>query len=325
LRTQIEPSTPLASKISQLVDQCIRENKSYYDFKKRLYTLENNYEQQQLMLDLIKKFESNSNPSGFVAHVDMTDFVLNSKNTIDRERTKAVLTSILAEKDDRKEREDRRGARDNQVAMSSEELDPVIDTMEEGVFTYISQILAELYKVNHIINVNKTWNSVIKDRTLQENTPFCNVTLVDPLVEYKNVEKMEMEDQKRNENKIQNKEQKPDAQEEKVSQKPVSGIDGAGNQAKKKKPVFDDYTEIYRILLKNKQEKLKENDSKDKNAEDQKKCVEIFAKESNFANQRNNLEPSFVRRPDFYEVLLYDLEKRRTIKLYHDESPHLLL
>ena len=89
--------------------------------------------------------------------------------------------------------------------------------------------------------MNKTWNSVIKDRTLQENTPFCNVTLVDPLVEYKNVEKNEMEDQKRNENKIQNKEQKVDAQEEKVSQKPGSGIDGnAANLAKKKKPVFDD-------------------------------------------------------------------------------------
>lgn len=54
---------------------------------------------------------------------------------------------------------------------------------------------------------------------------------------------MEMEEQKRNENKIQNKEQKPDQQEDKVSQKPVSGIDAAGanaNQAKKKKPVFDD-------------------------------------------------------------------------------------
>lgn len=88
--------------------------------------------------------------------------------------------------------------------------------------------------------MNKTWNSVIKDRTLTENTPYCNVTLVDPLVEYKHVEKMEMEDQKKNENKIQNKEQKVDVQEDKISQKPVSGIDGGANQLKKKKPVFDD-------------------------------------------------------------------------------------
>lgn len=247
LRNQIEPGSPLYAKINQVVEQCIRENKSYYDFKKRLYTLENNYEQQQLMLDLIKKFESSSNPSGFVAHVDMTDYVLNSKNTIDRERTKAVMMSILAEKDDRKEREDRRTTREPPLSMSAEEMDPVIDTMEEGVFNYISNLINELYKINHIINVNKTWNSVIKDRTLQENTPYCNVTLVDPLVEYKNVEKMEMEDQKRNENKIQNKEQKVDAQEDKVSQKPVSGIDGAGanaNLAKKKKPVFDDVNDI---------------------------------------------------------------------------------
>ena len=92
------------------------------------------------------------------------------------------------------------------------------------------------------MNVNKTLNSVIKDRTLQENTPFCNVTLVDPHVEYKNVEKMEMEEQKRNENKIQHKEQKPDAQEDKQSHKQGSAADGGANQnqAKKKKPVFDD-------------------------------------------------------------------------------------
>ena len=66
--------------------------------------------------------------------------------------------------------------------------------------------------------------------------------LFDPSIEYKMVEKMEMEEQKRNENKIQNKDQKVDAQEDKVSQKPGSDKDGGANagQIKKKKPVFDD-------------------------------------------------------------------------------------
>lgn len=170
-----------------------------------------------------------------------------------------------------------------------------------------------------MINFNKTLSSVIKDRNQPglESANYCNVTLVDPSVEYKMVEKIEMEDQKRNENKIQNKEQKMDMPEEKVSQKPGSDKDGAAGAAKKKKPIFEDvrqnsaqYTEIYRILLKNKQEKLKENDNKDKNAEDQKKCVEIFAKEAGFASQRNTNEPNFARREIYYEVVLSSYRKK---------------
>lgn len=249
LRGHIEQGSTQWAKINQLVEQCIRENKSYYEFKKRLYTLDPGYEQQQYMLDIIKKVENSMNPAGFVAHQDMNYYVLNSKNTIDKERTKAVLNSILAEKEDRKEKEEKRAGRDSQMAMSNEELDPVIETLEEGLFLYMYRMVDELAKINTVgvsnktINTNKKLNSVIKDKTLNENSAYCNVTLVDPLVEYKHVEKMEMEDQKRNENKIQNKEQKPDVQEEKVSQKPVSGIDAAGanaNQQKKKKPVFDD-------------------------------------------------------------------------------------
>lgn len=94
-----------------------------------------------------------------------------------------------------------------------------------------------------MININKTLSSVIKDRNQPglETTTFSNVMLIDPTVEYKMVEKNEMEDQKRNENKIQNKEQKVEIQEDKISMKPVSDKDGGANaQAKKKKTVFDD-------------------------------------------------------------------------------------
>ena len=97
--------------------------------------------------------------------------------------------------------------------------------------------------MTQIVNINKTLSSVIKDRSQHglENSPFCNVMLIDPTVEYKMVEKNEMEDQKRYENKIQNKEQKVDMQEDKVSQKPVSEKEGGtGAQPKKKKAVFDD-------------------------------------------------------------------------------------
>lgn len=96
------------------------------------------------------------------------------------------------------------------------------------------------------MNINKTLSSVIKDRSQPglESSNFCNVTLIDPSVEYKMVEKLEIEDQKRNENKIQNKEQKPDMQEDKASLK--QGSDKDGNAAKKKKPVFED---VWCILI----------------------------------------------------------------------------
>lgn len=93
--------------------------------------------------------------------------------------------------------------------------------------------------------------------------------LIDPTVEYKMVEKIEMEDQKRNENKIQNKEQKVDMPEEKISQKPVSekegGAVGGTGQPKKKKTVFDDvrnYESVYRNLQDSVEEQTRKNEGK---------------------------------------------------------------
>lgn len=56
----------------------------------------------------------------------------------------------MTEKDDKKERTDTRTARDSAGQTMSEDLDPIVDTMEAGVFTYISSILGELYKSNHV-------------------------------------------------------------------------------------------------------------------------------------------------------------------------------
>lgn len=49
---------------------------------------------------------------------------------------------------------------------------------------------------------------------------------------------------------------------------------------------------------------MKESDNKDKNVEDQKKCVEIFAKDNVFNSQRGNMDPNFSRREIFFEVLM---------------------
>lgn len=81
----------------------------------------------------------------------------------------------------------------------------------------------------------------MKDRMNQipDGSLCYNIMLFEPMGEYKLVEKLEMEEQKRNENKIQNKDQKPDQAEEKASQKPTSDMNGLA-QPKKKKPVFED-------------------------------------------------------------------------------------
>lgn len=84
-------------------------------------------------------------------------------------------------------------------------------------------------------------SSSIKDRSMLalEKLRHLNVTIYEPLSQYKLEEKLEMEEQKKNENKIQNKDQKPDQAEDKVSQRPGSDANAAA-QPKKKKPVFDD-------------------------------------------------------------------------------------
>jgi len=308
-----DPSDPIAHKVSQLAEEYINEGKSNYDYMKALYVMSQGREQS--MVSIIKRFKQSQ--SGFFNKMDNNELLFSSKNTIDRERTRMLLQGFLTEKDDKStifstsdKRESRLSTRE-QLALN-DDIDPVVELIEEGVCKYISGILQELKNINIIINTNKTMNSNIRERNLfPQSTPssIFNVLLYDPWGEYKMVEKLEMDIQKRYENKMQNREQqKPDAPEEKQSQKAASDAGGqnaqggaTGQPPKKKKPVFEDYTEIYRVLLKNKQEKLKENDSKDKNAEDQKKCISMFASEGNFNSQRNATDSNFIRREPFPE------------------------
>ena len=69
--------------------------------------------------------------------------------------------------------------------------------------------------------------------------------------------------------------------------------------------MFDDYAEIYRILLKNKQEKLKENENKDKNAEDQNKTIQAFAIEANMTSQKLAGETISLRRDTYNDKKHY--------------------
>lgn len=81
MRTQIDPMAPIMNKISLLTESCLKENRTYFDYKKKLYTLENGFEKQ--MFDIIKKFEANSQGGGFSVPIQMNDYVLQSKNTVD--------------------------------------------------------------------------------------------------------------------------------------------------------------------------------------------------------------------------------------------------
>ena len=148
------------------------------------------------------------------------------------------LQSILGHE----KQEEKRSARDERQG-SGEDYDSITDLMEEGLCLYMTQILTELFKAHSIINYNKTLNGAVKDKSIMgfESNQLVNVMLYDPWGEYKLVEKYEMEEQKRNENKIQNKDQqKPDNQDDKQSQKPASDNGNAAAIAKKKKPVFED-------------------------------------------------------------------------------------
>lgn len=115
-----------------------------------------------------------------------------------------------------------------------------------------------------------------------EQNDYLSVTVTDPLAEFKHQEKLELAEQKLLENKIQNKEKKIQENEEK-------------NQ-KKKKAILDDYTEIYRILLKNKQDRMKENENSMKNTEEQNQQIKYFI-EGAANRQKNDLNMLGKRQP----------------------------
>lgn len=216
--------------------------------------------------------------------------------------------------------------------------------MEEGLLQYIGSIVQELSKVNKMVNDSKFVNprhkllgsgfghSGINSELGNENHVLAlSVVLHDPWSAYKTAEKEDLEQQKRNEEKIHQKDpNKPENQVEEGSNvagrisantgnaaktspnKAPSEKDQRGDAAqkdqaaqKKKKAVFDDYTEIYKILLKNKQEKIKENENKDKNAENQDKTIQAFAMEANLTSQKNTGEQANQRRDTYNDKKHY--------------------
>jgi HPt (histidine-containing phosphotransfer) domain-containing protein len=81
------------------------------------------------------------------------------------------------------------------------------------------------------------------------------------LEEFNNLNKMELEEQRNYENRIENKDKKADEVDNEKT-------------LKKRKSNEDDYNEIYKILSKFRQEKMKDNDSNQKNTEDQNRFIE---------------------------------------------------
>lgn len=110
-----------------------------------------------------------------------------------------------------------------------------------------------------------------------------------PLEEYNNMTKMELDEQRNYEGKIQNKDNKAaDVEEE--------------NKVKKKKINNDDYNEIFKILYKNRMEKLKDNDTTQKNTEDQNMCIDYFIK-GNKEKANQNEKPLLGKREANFEVI----------------------
>jgi hypothetical protein len=122
--------------------------------------------------------------------------------------------------DDKKE--DRTGrAREgssNLANRQDEETEACVDVLEEGLLSYIGSIVQELSKVNKMVNDSKFINprhkitgagfghSGINSELGTENHVLAlSVVLNDPWSSYKTAEKEDLEEQKRNEDKIQQK------------------------------------------------------------------------------------------------------------------------
>lgn len=91
-KAQLSPKSPLLAKAALLFESILKEGGiSYFDFKKRLFTLEEG--QEQVVLEIIQKYESAeggvgkmgnlvSQAGGGVGAGDGYDFLLQSKNTV---------------------------------------------------------------------------------------------------------------------------------------------------------------------------------------------------------------------------------------------------
>lgn len=111
---------------------------------------------------------------------------------------------------------------------------------------------------------------------------------------------MDLEEQRLNEVKIQNKDATPapPVATANADQTAANNENTINNlPMKRKKQNEDDFNEIFKVLYKTRQEKMKDNDSTQKNTEDQNRCIELFAKgvkEKN--NELNNTKQMLNKR-----------------------------
>lgn len=237
-----------------------------------------------------------------------------------------------------------------------EESEHCVEILEEGLLSFMSSIIQQLSLVNKMENDSKFINprhkltgsgfghsGINSDLGAENHVYALGVILHDPLSDFKTVEKEDLEEQKRNEEKIQQKDaSKPENANEEggnnagtlfvyegnqnkpspnkaTSEKDHKADQNAKDQPnqKKKKAVFDDYAEIYKILLKNKQEKLKDNESKDKNTEDQFKTIQKFAQEADMVSQKVGTDLSSIRRDTHNEKKHYPSNNITLMHLVH--------
>lgn len=129
------------------------------------------------------------------------------------------------------------------------------DVIENGLYCYMERVLNEVFQVFQMMRNNddtfrkKVYNFYNKDKRGSrqvQSSEYQNITLSDPLGEYKHFEKQDLQEQKLFENKIQNKESKADDADNKNTSK---NDNDDSSSKKKKKVVFDDVSVLYNLIV----------------------------------------------------------------------------
>ena len=119
--------------------------------------------------------------------------------------------------------------------------------IENGLYNYMQNVISDIYSVFQMMKNNdesfrkKMYNfydkNVIKHQ--KEQSEFSKVILADPLGEYKHVEKVDLEEHKIFENKLNTRDQKA----EDDAKSTMTG--NKADPSKKKKVIFDDVSPKY--------------------------------------------------------------------------------
>ena len=132
---------------------------------------------------------------------------------------------------------------------------------------------------------------------------YVPMIFTNPIEEFNNLSQMNLEEQRINEAKIQNKEAVAAPVVATTDQNVPENTNTYANfAARRKKQNEDDFSEIFKILQKTRQEKMKDNDSTQKNTEDQNRCIELFAKgQKDKGNMLNDTKTMLNKRENLNE------------------------